>query len=47
MLLYEKVCIEEVSDDYETESEWTKYVASLCKVCGIEPGESHLCENER
>ena len=50
MTLIEKISIEEVIDetvDYdEIESEWAKYVASLCKNCGAEPGETHLCETK-
>jgi len=48
MTLNEKISIEEVIDetiDYDAmEVEWTKYVASLCKNCGVEPGEQHGCE---
>lgn len=49
----EKISIEEVIDesifdwsawvDEDYDPEWTKYVASLCKSCGAEPGETHCC----
>lgn len=44
MCLNEKISIEEVID--ETEIEWVKYFARLCKVCGAEPGEPHSCEDK-
>lgn len=46
MSLNEKISIEEVIDEIEFESEWVKYVACLCKVCGAEPGEPHSCEDK-
>ncbi len=44
--LYEKVSIEEVIDETEFDIEWVKYTASLCKECGVEPGELHLCDKK-
>lgn len=44
----EKISIEEVIDEteMELEAEWVKYFARLCKSCGAEPGEPHLCKEE-
>lgn len=43
--LYEKISIEEVIDEalYDDIGVWAKYTASLCKHCGVEPGEIHGC----
>lgn len=43
--LYEKISIEEVIDEM-SDTEWTKYIASLCKNCGAVPDEFHLCNQE-
>lgn len=41
--LYEKISIEEVIDETnDIESEWMKYIASLCKSCGAESNEEHV-----
>jgi len=43
MTLNEKISIEEVIDETIDYDEWAKYVASLCKNCGAEPSEEHVC----